>query len=494
MSLVNEVLRDLDERQTRESEVRMARTRGEVHLTAAEKKNPWISLVAGGAFGAVIALGAVWLMAPESPEKKANQKITVGKVITSVTTASESKTAALPAVASPTASISSVQAVAQKPQAEVATTQLSGIDKAVIPEISPIVTMSDEVLAQPKPRLSDVNLSISETRNSLSLNIGNAKSSPEVSQQPLQLVIKLPESKWKQAQTLLTMKYWPNITLISSADRDAMLILPLEKHQVAVQTLRGGESSWVIQLNKPSIIESPVVGRMADKNSSKEKVSSSEKVPAEKIVKAADSFSTENSAPKIKFTPRKLPLSIRDKQLVDKARLKLKAGRADEAIESLKSFLVSEPKAARSSALLVDVYLSSGLQVEALEWLTSDTALSGAQKAYYHGRLLTLEQKWQAALTLLDKHQPDLRSYPDYYRFKAGVAQKARAYEQSAKIYGQLLVFESRGSYWLGLGVSLDALNDKTGALNAFKQAQRVPSFTQEVRTYINQRIAALSR
>ncbi len=507
MSLVNEVLRDLDERQSRENDVRMARTRGEVHLTSSERKNPWMGWVAGGALGAFIALGVVWVVAPDRSSSEAvagnyDSQSILNQNASLVDKQSQQVPTSLKQVQpSPVISEGSVpkqKSVSQvvEPQAQLlrqAQVELSEIDRAVLSNIEPIKTLAqstDDVA--PLPQLAEIGLSVSETRNSLTLNLNHVNNPPEVSQQPLQLGINLSESKWKQSQTLLTMKYWPNITLISSSDREALLILPLEKSQVTVQTLRRTETSWMVKLNKSSEVGQP---KMVDSTVT---TSAAEKTSVEKIVQEKIELrnETENqqSPPKMKLTPRALPLSIRDKQFVGEIRRQLRAGHTDQSIENIKAFVAKEPKAVKSSALLLDVYLSSGLQVEALEWLSNDIALSDAQKAYYHSRLLTQDKKWQAALALLNKHRPELHNYPDYYRFKAGVAQKAMAYEQSAKIYGQLLAFESRGSYWLGLGVNLDALNDKTGALNAFKQAQRFSSFTPEVKTYINQRISALSR
>lgn len=522
MSLVNEVLRDLDERQNREAESHTARTRGEVHLTKADRQTSWLGWLAGGCLGAMVAAFAMWLLLPiqQLPsgeivgiptgstsgfqkQGEVNKAVNSSALQTKITN-TENKPSLLPSVISETSKTSestSVKAVELETSSSDKVLNQSFLKQPSIDQqpqdLANQTHQQKDLMLSTELKLPAITLSVAEMSHSLSLHLKQVEIPPEVNQQDLQLVIRLPNSRWESKQTSLSMKYWPNITLISSATDEALLIIPMEKGQTSVQVKRQSDNHWLVALNKQqdnvevilnntTAINKPVKVKDSINSEFELNESASEDASISKL-----NLSNSNQEKRLSVTKREKPLSVRDQLVTDRAKKNLLVGQVDIAIAQLQDFLDKEPKAVLSSALLLDVYLSSGFKLEALSWLEEDVALSDSHKAYYRARLMAEDKRWLHAFELMDTHKPEMESFQEYYSFKAGIAQQAQQYEQAAVLYKQLLSFESKGSYWLGLGVCLDALQDSKGALNAFIQAKRHGGFSNGVMAYIDERIQA---
>jgi len=107
---------------------------------------------------------------------------------------------------------------------------------------------------------------------------------------------------------------------------------------------------------------------------------------------------------------------------------------------------------------------------------------------------LVSEHNTLAAIELLETFSPNVYETSDFYRLLAALYQKQGRYTESANQYRKLIaVDDKQATYWLGLAVSLDALSDERGALQAFQWVRQYGIADREARAYVDQRIRSLS-
>lgn len=152
------------------------------------------------------------------------------------------------------------------------------------------------------------------------------------------------------------------------------------------------------------------------------------------------------------------------------------------------------PKNNEIKRLLFDVYVNSKRQVLARKTLDSMTGLIAHELAFLQSRVLVSENNTVAATEMLEKFSPNVNEAADFYRLLAALYQNQGRYAESANQYRKLISFdEKQATYWLGLAVSLDALSDEQGALQAFQWVRQYGIADREARAYVDQRIRSLS-
>ena len=166
------------------------------------------------------------------------------------------------------------------------------------------------------------------------------------------------------------------------------------------------------------------------------------------------------------------------------------------AIALLHEALSANPGHLEARRALVALLVEQGdpasakrLALEGLEAYPSDPALL---KAYT--RLLLEDGETDSAVALLMRSPPALEADPDYWALTAAALQRQGRHPQSAEIYARLVrVDGARSDWWAGLGISLDALGRNAEALQAFHRVQRDAQVPVALRRYVSERIAALS-
>jgi MSHA biogenesis protein MshN len=75
----------------------------------------------------------------------------------------------------------------------------------------------------------------------------------------------------------------------------------------------------------------------------------------------------------------------------------------------------------------------------------------------------------------------------------ASLYHKTGNYQLSLVNYQRLLnSFGDKPAYWLGLALAFDGLSQYKNALQAYKHLREFPQLQEQVKTYTDQRIAAL--
>lgn len=102
-------------------------------------------------------------------------------------------------------------------------------------------------------------------------------------------------------------------------------------------------------------------------------------------------------------------------------------------------------------------------------------------------RLLAEQQRYDAALQVLDESQPPLPMHLDYYSLKADMARRSGQCEAAAETY-RLLLAESRvGAWWLGLGLCQRQLDEDF--VWAFQQARASADLGMASQRFVEQQL-----
>lgn len=172
----------------------------------------------------------------------------------------------------------------------------------------------------------------------------------------------------------------------------------------------------------------------------------------------------------------------------------LQRNRETEARDRLEQFLVTRPDSVATVEWLFRLYLQLDEPDMAEQLLAHSSQLPfltaielGAQLKVQQGNLI-------GAVTMLETTTPKYEE-SSYYALLAGLYQKMGRFREAVGHYRQLLNNEpEQGTYWLGLAVSLDSLQDYQDALVAFQRTSDIGRFDGDVQQYIEQRIRILSR
>ncbi len=168
-------------------------------------------------------------------------------------------------------------------------------------------------------------------------------------------------------------------------------------------------------------------------------------------------------------------------------------GQTSQAVQVLEVFLEAAPSATNATTQLFDWYSSSDQWEAAEQLLSQSQKLPRSAKAFMTAQLLVHKNDINAAITILQNNAPAVADSITYHAYLAGLYQKQGQYAAAANHYRQLLVVEPKqATFWLGLGVALDALKDRQ-ALQAYLQIGSSPELSAEVRRFVLQRIQVLS-
>ncbi|MGB0205827.1 MAG: tetratricopeptide repeat protein [Neptuniibacter sp.] len=188
---------------------------------------------------------------------------------------------------------------------------------------------------------------------------------------------------------------------------------------------------------------------------------------------------------------------VSDQQAVAQARSLVSKIELQKAIKVLEKRIAQAPdKSAQTRGYLVTVQLSSGLReaaerllLESLRIHPHDLTLRKLQ-----ARVLLSERKVVETLQLLESSKPAVEKDPEYYELLATAYQQGEQYPQAAKIYYQLLQYQNgTPRWWVGMGYSLELDKRYAEALRAYQSATQIPGITASLKTYAEQRVQALT-
>jgi len=137
---------------------------------------------------------------------------------------------------------------------------------------------------------------------------------------------------------------------------------------------------------------------------------------------------------------------------------------------------------------LIGILIEAGRNADAEDVLSESLSINPRQprEAMVLARLQVERGDFDAAIRTLENVSAYAGSDAGYYSFLAAVFQRASRHEEAAKQYRNALTLMPRNAIWLmGLGISLRALGDSNQAQDAFKRAASTGTLGPELQAYV---------
>lgn len=113
-------------------------------------------------------------------------------------------------------------------------------------------------------------------------------------------------------------------------------------------------------------------------------------------------------------------------------------------------------------------------------------------KLYAH--ILTVRNNYAEAVTVLKAALPAVKGDAEYYAFLAALLQQESRHEEAVNLYKKVVNIDStNGVWWMGLAISLDALNRTNEALYAYGESLKGKGMTQDLHKYVSDQITRLT-
>ncbi len=198
----------------------------------------------------------------------------------------------------------------------------------------------------------------------------------------------------------------------------------------------------------------------------------------------------ETGEPQLSIAPN---VKWQDQQQARQANELVAQGQTDVAIEKLQNFISTADQPRESVKALLDIFAMQE-NTSAMQELTAQTDyLSVVEQTFYAAKIATIQQRDEQAIQLLEKHLGEAERNENYRALLAGLYQRTGMHLEAANHYRRLLsVFGDKPAYWLGFALAQDALNQPQVAAQAFQRVNQYADLQPQVRTYVQQRIAAL--
>lgn len=212
---------------------------------------------------------------------------------------------------------------------------------------------------------------------------------------------------------------------------------------------------------------------------------------------ANDAEALESSASK----PAKSPsgtmvtasFSQTDMNIAEEARKLIASAQFEAAELLLTTFLDNYPDSVYVYREMFSLRIQQNKIVMAEAMIKNADHVPGQIFSYMVAQLLVHRKDYAGALRALDSQSPEIAQDLDYYALKAGVFHKLKHHELAAKTYRELLRLDIENpTYWLGLAVTLDAAQ-KSGALAAFQKVQQLSEGSESFLPYVRTRIGVLA-
>lgn len=166
-----------------------------------------------------------------------------------------------------------------------------------------------------------------------------------------------------------------------------------------------------------------------------------------------------------------------------------------KAESALRSALALEPTHLKAREMLSGVYISQGRWIEASELLREGVAIAPQHHNFvklYARTLMQLKRDAQA-ISVLSLNKPAMAQDPEHYALLAALHQRQQQHDIAAQMYSDILKqHPGNGIWWVGMGISLEAMGDQTQAVAAYQQARKTGTLNGDVARYTDNRLLAL--
>lgn len=194
-------------------------------------------------------------------------------------------------------------------------------------------------------------------------------------------------------------------------------------------------------------------------------------------------------------TPRELSFAERDLSASQRAAQLMQRGQMVEAYRSLLEFIGENPEAHRSRETLATLLFAQQEFEQARAIVDQGLALAPNYGAYkkIKTRLLLMEKQPAEAALLLNNNPPVIATDPEYFELLASSYQQGGEHQNAIETYQQLIRHDRNiARWWAGMGISHEALGNVNEAVASFQAAMQSPDLEPALRQYSQNRIRYL--
>lgn len=221
-------------------------------------------------------------------------------------------------------------------------------------------------------------------------------------------------------------------------------------------------------------------------------------VPEEKpqvVAQVAEINHEPITAEKAKISKNKKILS-RDQQAYHAGLEHLQQKEWSAAEESFGQALTLNPKLLDARLRLIGL-LQQQMQLDQAEHLLQQGLQLNPENPdlrKVYARLMLNDQRFAAAIKLLKSEPvPAVASDLEYHALLAALLQDSKQFEAASQVYGHLLQIRPQAAiWWMGLAISQEQLGKSDEARNAYQRAINLPGLRPDLRNYIQSRLQVL--
>lgn len=310
------------------------------------------------------------------------------------------------------------------------------------------------------------------------------------------------------------INFFDDDAMATDAEDDVVAALPLDAVDAVQVELESGPLSGSVSpvavvapeakpaanpISKVSAPPAPVVSSASETrtstNLSSNSLANTSGASAKGEVTPALAKDEDTHPSHISKEPRQFTVQQQAENEFRKATIALQQGKQDIAIAGYKSAVALDPAHSGARQTLIGLLVNKGLMMEAMEQARAGLAVDEKQTnlAMILGRLQLGENKLEAALATLKHHSRFAQDRPDYLAFLAALLQRDQNHLGAVSEYKKALLFQpENGLWWMGLGMSQQALDDKAAAVVSFTNARNGFGLSAELAAFVETRLQQL--
>jgi len=170
-------------------------------------------------------------------------------------------------------------------------------------------------------------------------------------------------------------------------------------------------------------------------------------------------------------------------------------GRIAEGMDGFRRVLEIDPGHEAARQTLVALLLETKRVDEAAASLREGLALNAGNTGFAMllARIMVERNDIPAALIVLQRHAAPADRNPDFHAFAAALYQRLDRHQEAIEQYQRALgLAPSAGVWWLGLGISFQAVEQRKDALEAFTRAKSAGNLAPDLLAFVEQRLRQL--